>query len=378
MGSLYKRGKIWWIKYYRKGVIYRESTGTTVKAEANHKLKLREGEISSGKIPGVEFEKVAFEELVEDLLRDYRINDRKSIARIKQAIAHLKKEFGGWKVPMITSQSVEEYIDRRLTEGAKNATINRELAALKRMLNLGLRKTPPKVDRVPYIPMLAENNTRKGFFEHPQFLALLNALPEHMHGFVTFAYMSGWRASEVINLTWSQIDLNNRLARLNPLETKNNQGRTLYLNDTLLEAVQAGRTRSKRLCPYVFPNENGTGPISDWRRTWNAACRKAGLGYGYKERRSYVQKWEGKLPAGPTIHDFRRTAVRNITRAGVSDTVAMQISGHRTRSVFDRYNIVNETDIQLGMERTEQYLRAQFGHNLGTLTPFENQKGAAR
>jgi uncharacterized protein YhaN len=139
MGSLYRRGNLWWIKYYRKGVCYRESTGTDVKAVATQLLKLREGEICRGKLPTVEFERVSFDELAEDLLRDYRINGKKSIKRVKQAIAHLEQEFKGWKVPMITSQSVEEYIDKRLVEGAKNATINRELSALKRMLNLGYR-----------------------------------------------------------------------------------------------------------------------------------------------------------------------------------------------------------------------------------------------
>ena len=74
-----------------------------------------------------------------------------------------------------------------------NATINRELAALKRMLNLGAVQTPPRVDRLPFIPMLKENNTRKGFFEHGDYLALRDTLPEHLKGFVTFAYKTGWR-----------------------------------------------------------------------------------------------------------------------------------------------------------------------------------------
>ncbi len=71
---------------------------------------------------------------------------------------------------------------------ASNGTINRELSALKRMLNIGAKQTPPKVDRVPYIPMLKENNTRKGFFEYNEFLLLRDALPAYLKGFVTFAY----------------------------------------------------------------------------------------------------------------------------------------------------------------------------------------------
>jgi hypothetical protein len=118
------------------------------------------------------------------------------------------------------------------------------------------------------------------------------------------------------------------------METKNNEGRSIYMDDTLLETVLAARTGKKNICPYVFPNESGTGPIKDWRRVWNTACRKIGLGYGYKERQAYVDKWAEKLPAGPIIHDFRRSAVRNNSRAGISDKVTMEITGHECHLHF--------------------------------------------
>ena len=101
----------------------------------------------------------------------------------------------------ITSPKIEACIENRLTEGAANASINRELSALKRMLNLGARQMPPKVYRVPYVPMLKENNVRKGFFEHAEFVALRDHLPDYLKGFVTFAYKKGWRVSEITGLT---------------------------------------------------------------------------------------------------------------------------------------------------------------------------------
>ena len=103
-----------------------------------------------------------------------------------------------------------------------------ELAALKRMLNIGAMQTPPKVDKVPHIPILKENNTRKGFFYHGDFLALRAALPEYLKGFVTFAYKTGWRVSEISNLTWSNVDLSQGIVRLEAGETKNDEGRTVY------------------------------------------------------------------------------------------------------------------------------------------------------
>jgi hypothetical protein len=123
----------------------------------------------------------------------------------------------------------------------------------------------------------------------------------------------------------------------------------------------------------VFPNKKGNGPIVNFRKFWNAACRKALLGYGYKIGKTYVEKWAFKLPAGPTLHDFRRTAVRNMVRSGINERVAMMISGHVTRSVFDRYNIVSDADLRLAAQQQEAYLNSV----AGTIADF-NEKRADR
>jgi integrase len=149
-----------------------------------------------------------------------------------------------------------------------NATINRELAALKRILNLGLQQTPPKVDRVPHIPMLQENNVRKGFFEHVDFIALREGLPSYLKGFVTFAYKTGWRVSEIANLTWSQVDLENSIVRLESGTTKNNKARTVYLDDEMKAVFLNQKKRQKELgkiSHYVFTNESGNDNIKAFR-----------------------------------------------------------------------------------------------------------------
>ncbi|MGD8992042.1 MAG: site-specific integrase [Desulfobacterales bacterium] len=209
--------------------------------------------------------------------------------------------------------------------------------------------------------MLKEDNVRKGFFEHDEFFALRDALPSYLKGFITFAYKVGWRASEIRGLTWSQVDLNQGIVRLEVGETKNTEGRTVYLDDELkqiFEQQYETRKRQKKLIPYVFPNKEGDGKIGDFRGAWNSACKKAGIGK--------------KL-----FHDFRRTAVRNMIRSGIPERVAMMISGHKIRSVFDRYNIVSDSDLKMAARLQEKYLKSATVTKSGTIVDFEEKKGSS-
>jgi integrase len=375
MGSIYKRGKTYWVQYYNNGKKYCESSKSQKKMVATQLLKKREGEISQGKLPGIHFDKVTFTELAGEFLDDYIINQKKSLIRAQRSINHLKRTFEHFIIPAITTPKIKEYIKNRLNEGAANATINRELAALKRMLNLGAQQTPPKVDRVPHIPMLEENNTRKGFFEQGQYLALRDTLPDYLRPYVIFAYKVGWRESEISNLTWNKVNLDQGYVRLETGETKNKEARTAFLDNELMEIFhnqKNNQRRSGKLSEYVFPNEDGISRIKDFRGAWNKACRDAGLGYGYRNSKKYVAKWEKKLPAGPMLHDFRRTAVRNLVRAGISEAVAMKISGHKTRSVFDRYNIVSESDLRDAARAAEKFL-SQTATKTATIVDFEKK-----
>jgi integrase len=359
MGTIYKRNNTYWLKYYRNGKPYYESTNSSKETEAKKLLKRREGEISDGKLPGIYFDRVKFDELAEDFLRDYRINQKKSLIRAERSTGHLKDYFEGFKATQINTPHIQSYIEIRQDEGAANATINRELSALKRMLNMGARQTPPKVDRVPYIPMLKENNIRKGFFEHGDYLALRDALPDYLKGFVTFAYKTGWRVSEISNLTWNQVDRDQGIVKLEPGETKNDEGRTVYLDEELKKAFNRQweiRKKSQKLLPYVFPNWDGSDKVKRFDKAWATACEDAGI----RKR---------------LFHDLRRTAIRNMVRAGIPERVAMMISGHKTRSVFERYNIVNDTDLKEAAQRQETYLQGQNGYKTVTIGNFGTKKG---
>lgn len=177
MGSICKRVKIWWIKYSRNGKPYYESSKSTKETDAKRLLKKREGEIVEGKLPGIIFDRVRFEELAEDYLTDLKFKQRKSIWRSEIIIEHLQKHFRGLRVTEITTARIKADINARVEEGKTNATINRELSALKRMLNLGAKCSPPKVAQIPYIPKLKGQGIRQGFLEHQTYEAILGALP---------------------------------------------------------------------------------------------------------------------------------------------------------------------------------------------------------
>ncbi|ABK16804.1 phage integrase family protein [Syntrophobacter fumaroxidans MPOB] len=306
---------------------------------------------------------VKFDELAEDFLTDYRINQRKSLERAEISTRHLKEKFEGMRIADITTATVKTYIEERMGSGAAHATINRELAALKRMLKLGAQSTPPKVDRVPHIPMLKERNAREGFFERADFLALRDALPSYLKGVVTFGFKTGWRKSEILCLQWAQVDLDNGIVRLDPGDTKNDNPRMVYLDEELKEVFQTqwiARKETGKLSAYVFPNEAGMDRIRDFRKSWDTACTEAGI--------------SGKL-----FHDLRRTAVRNMVRSGISERIAMKISGHKTRSVFDRYDVTSGEDLKKAASRQEAYLQEQdsvLGTKMGTILKIRKKRGA--
>jgi integrase len=336
LGRTFKRGAVWWVAYYYRGEEKRESSGSDKESDARKLLKKRLGEIGRGRLIGPSEEKVTFEDLEADLIRDYKTNAKKSLRSAKLSARHLSEFFRMSRAIDITTDRVRAYIAQRQAGKASNASINRELAALKRMFSLAVQAG--KLSVKPYVPMLEENNARTGFLDHASFVKLWTELPEYLQDPVAFLYFSGWRVSEMKSLEWRDVDAAGKIIRLRPEVSKNKDGRVLPLQGELLDIIE--RAREGRLvgCPFVFHRSRKR--IGDFRKAWRSACKAA------------------KLP-GFIVHDLRRTAVRNLVRAGVSEGVAMKLSGHKTRSVFERYNVVDEADLLEASEKLQEHLSKQ-------------------
>jgi integrase len=339
VGCIYKRGRIYWVKYSRTGRAYYESSGSKKHEDARRLLRLREGDIEKGLPVTPRVGRMRFQEAASDLEREYMVNERRSLADLQRRIRlHLVPFFGKCRMAHVTTADVRRYTDERLTAGAAPAQINRELSAFKRMFSLALKDG--KLLYRPHIPMLQEHNVRTGFLEHAEYEAVLAELPEPIRPVVTFAYLTGWRIrSEILQLEWRQVDFSAGVVRLEVGTTKNDEGREfpfdVYpdLGDVLSQQRSVTRQVEQRrgqIVPWVF-HRNGR-PIRSFYGAWRTACDEAGCA--------------GRIP-----HDFRRTAVRNLVRAGVPERVAMMLTGHKTRSVFDRYNIVNGADLREGVKK---------------------------
>jgi integrase len=296
-------------------------------------LKHRLGEMGQGRLIGPDAEKTSFEDIATILQNDYIVNGRKTLKRATISLQHLRRFFGQSRALDITPDRITAYVALRQQQYAAAATINRELAALKRALSLA--ETAGRLPQRPRFSSLHEANARSGFFEADQLGAVLEQLPLDLKPVMQVAYITGWRVpSELLTRQRHHLDLSNGWLRLDPGETKNGEGRLFPLTPELREILeqQTERTRNLELStgqiiPWLF-HRHGK-PIRDFRSAWESACERAGL--------------VGRIP-----HDFRRTAVLNLERASVPRSAAMKMTGHKTEAVYRRYAIVDEAMLKEG------------------------------
>jgi len=252
-----------------------------------------------------------------------------------EAASEGKAEKPGLPVSRMTTDAAREFAKRRVKEGAANGTVNGSLALLRRMLSLA--HEDGKIQVKPKIHLLKAGAPRKGFLPRAEFESLLSHIPTNLKPLIVFLYYCGVRLGEATQIEWSQVNLGEALIRLEGEQTKNSEPRTVPLPDVLI-------TMLKRL-----PKDGTVFDATNLRKAWHKACVAAGLGTFTEVEGKPDPRYNGLI-----IHDLRRSAIKNLMKAGVNEKVAMSISGHKTRDVFDRYHIVDTEDVVEAMRRVQQ------------------------
>ena len=305
-GRIYQRGDIYYVAYRWDGREYRESARSADREVAERLLARRLRE-RADRCPTGE---VTFDTLAAWYLDDYLLRRLRTLDTARSRVANLRAVFGGWVATRITTHAIWDYQRTRRAAGAAGATVNRETSALSRMFRLGVQTG--RVGQRPVFPdRLDENGPRQGFFEHAEYEAVRRYLPVPYQDVLDFAYYSGWRKREILDLRWDEVDDLGGVVRLSPDRSKTRVGRVLPISAPIAAVL---------------------------------ARRQAGV-------------------PGRLLHDCRRTAARNLVRAGVPERVAMVLTGHTTRAIFDRYCIVNEADLHQAGAQLVAYLGAHAGRD---------------
>jgi len=307
-------------------------------------LRILEGQLAQGQAPDLRLDRLRLDTLLDAVVTDYTNNGHRSLADLEIRIdKHIAPLLGERRAVTLTSADIADYVSRRKAAGAANATINRELAVIKRAFSLAWRayRLPG-----PHIAMLAEDNTRSGFLDRAQLEALCRHLPAFLIPVARFAFLTGWRISEIRKLEWRHVDLDAGELHLDPEMSKNKSGRVFRLTAELRTLLEPLKPKD-RIATHVFTYTRGKKkktvlPLGNHRKEWNKACTAAGL-------------------PGRIFHDLRRSAVRQFVRDGIPERVAMQMTGHRTRAVFERYNIVSSNDLEMARKLTEAGTKAGTG-----------------
>jgi integrase len=328
-GRVYRQpgGTVWMLDYAGpkgldgRSTRIRASSGTTVKRDALEVLRQRIGDRRAGKV--VESpDRVTFADLRQRVEQQYKSDKRRSLDRVKLALSNLEKFFAAYRAADITPKALRMYIEQRT--GVSNGTIRYELAALRRGFRLEIEDGTLAV--MPRFKLPEPAAARSGFFTEGELAAVLLELPADVRDLVRFLHITGWRRNEGRLLTWSEVDRDAGTVRLNAVRSKNGKSRVVpFALVPALKALIDARWEARDGL-YVFQRDGQPIGVGAVRSAWQRATKRADV-------------------AGRLVHDLRRSAARDFRRAGVSEGAIMRLCGWETRSMFDRYNVIDEADL---------------------------------
>lgn len=385
-GRVFLRGKTCWIQYQDgRGRQVRKSADTENPKVAAKKLRKALGEVAADILP--DNTNLRYEDLRDSLYLDYETNSRKSLRHDKNGAPYLDKIsrlndfFAGYRASDISTDLIRKYIKDQQSRELANGSINRSLSALRRAFNIA--RQDGRLRNVPYFPMLKEAQPRQGFFERESYETLSRCLPDYLRLPLALGYFTAMRLAEIQNLTWDQVDFLNGLISLRAGETKNDGARTIPIIPQLRALLQEQFGKRSPACPYVCFRVDRAGhsvKLKGFRKAWYSACIRAGLGKMVAKvdasgdvinatPRGPRSKPKAKMVyQGMIFHDLRRSGVRNLVRAGVSEKLARDLTGHKTSAVFFRYDISSKNDVIEAGKKLANFHDEKFRDNSGTIS----------
>jgi integrase len=326
----------WYIRYYENAKRVQEATETEDYDEALAILRDKMAALAGRQVYSDRPERVFMNQLFDLVIEVGKIKGNATQADAKLIIENrLRPRFGSMLAQRVTNKEIRKYVSERLaekkgTETKKTAatfapaTINKELAYLRRAFKLGASETPPLVLHVPRFEMLdASKNVREGTLSHDDYRKVRDQLKSHGRIALVLAYHTGARAGELRQIRVDRIDFKAGRINLPGFTTKSGKPRYLPIFGDMAAEIEMAITKGSKACPFLIQRDGSQVTKSGWKKNWATACKTAGV------------------PAA-LFHDLRRTALTNMIEAGFSEKEAMEISGHKTRYVFDRYHIVSE------------------------------------
>jgi len=330
MGRIYQRDQAWYIDYSFNGRRVRKSVGTSKKM-AELALKDVELRIAKGEFLGVsEDRRMTFDELVAEYLKFSKTNKRPQVYRRDQIITrNLSKAFHGFGIADISAHDLEQYKAKRVNE-ISASTVNRELTCVKHMFNKAVEWRFLRHNPLQTVKRFKEPPGRLRYLTESEIERLLNECAVHLKPVVVVALYTGLRKSEILNLTWADVDMQNRVITVN--ESKNNESRILPFHETVyktLRSLQNGSGKGQA----VFTDKNGL-PLGNFRRSFETAVRRTGI-ENFK------------------FHDLRHTFASRLVMAGVDIRTVQQLMGHKDIRMTMRYSHLSDDHLKEAVKKLE-------------------------
>lgn len=338
--------KVWYMRYSVNGKLYRRSTGTAKKADAEKELRKTKSEIDNGRNPA-RGDQLTVSDLLQLVIDDYKMRHNKSLNTVIEKMKHIREHFKNRKAKNINRGAIKQYILKRQKAGVNDATINRELAVLRRALRLAGKHGT--VEEMRNLRLKEHPKQKDAFRDRAEFEAFREALPKYLHPLVSFAYVTGWRYGTLVNLKWEHVqgigDRGKDITITAPWEIMENGEPLTVTFRTAHEAARILRVQRHRQnkwkasqpgnppVEYIF-NRDGH-RIGDIRHSWNKACQAIGVrGYSRGEGRQI------------TFHSLGNTAITEMLRAGIPAHLIMKIVGHKTPIMVNRYQRLLQNDVK--------------------------------